>query len=381
MKTILVIEDEQAVRQTIKTTLEEQGFQVVDAADGLAGIEMLTTHHPDLVVCGIVIPECDGYAVLDALRHNDTTTGIPFIFLSSKSDKSDIRHGMNLGADDYLTKPFTDEDLLSAINARLDRQEAIAVPYQRDMKRAVDSLNQVAFYDPVTRLPNLIFLHQLLQEQLDRVQNQGISSDNWAIAVLNIHLSHQDWVARRNKLPLSEPLLRAVSARLKTTAEQNRAPFNGLVARVGSHQFALVLYNNDAARDLNELLNQLIADLEAPYEIEQYPVNIIAKIGGARFPQDGITSSTLLHRADIAVHHCVKSDDSVHQCYAQDMEAGYYRHKRLLGEIQSALDRGEFSLLYQPQLNTISERVTGAEALLRWQHPEFGQIAYEEFIT
>ncbi|MEB3211376.1 MAG: EAL domain-containing protein [Leptolyngbyaceae bacterium] len=381
MKTILVIDDEQAARQAIKNALEPKGFQVIDATNEPAGIEMVTTYHPDLVVCDVVMAEGDGYSVLDALRQDQSTTAIPFIFLSAKADKADIRQGMNLGADDFLTKPFTDEELLNAIHARLNRKEAIATPYQQELKRAIDSLNQVAFYDSVTRLPNLILLHQTLEEQLSRVNDQTLSLNNATIAVLNIHVLHQDWVARSNNLPLSEPLLRAIAKRLKTFAERSRAPFSGLVTRLGSHQFALVLYNDDTAHDMVDAINELMSALEAPYEIDQYPVKIVVKIGGARCPQDGLTASALFSRAEIAAHHCVSSDNARHQFYIQTMEADYYRYKRLLGDIQSAIDHNEFSLLYQPQLNTISERITGIEALLRWQHPELGQIAYDQFIA
>jgi EAL domain-containing protein (putative c-di-GMP-specific phosphodiesterase class I)/DNA-binding response OmpR family regulator len=380
MKTILVIEDDQAVCQAIKTTLEQQGFQVIEAASGTEGIERIASYHPDLVLCDADVPNSDGYAVLETIRQDDAATGTPFIFLSSQTDPSDIRRAMNLGADDYLTKPFTNDELLSSVKVRINRLAAIAAPYHQDMKRAIDSLNQVAFYDSVTRLPNLILLHQSLEEQLSRIKEQAISLDDWTIAVLNIHVLHQDWVARSNKLPLSEPLLRAIAKRLKTFAEQTRAPFNNLVTRLGSHQFALVLYNDDRKTDIFEAVNDLISALQAPYEIDQYPIKLIAKVGGARCPQDGLNASALFSRAEIAAHHCVQDKDTVHRFFVQAMEDDYYLYRQLVGDIQFAMERNEFQLLYQPQLNTISERITGVEALLRWQHPKFGQIAYDQFI-
>ncbi|MEM7771125.1 MAG: EAL domain-containing protein [Cyanobacteria bacterium P01_A01_bin.37] len=381
MKTILVVEDEKAICQDITNTLEDRGFQVVCAANGVEGMEMVSAYHPDLVVCDIVMPECDGYKVLSALRQDQTTNAIPFIFLSEKGEKPDIRQGMNLGADDYLTKPFTSDELLDAVDAQFNRQEAIAQPYKQEMKRAVDSLNHLAFYDSVTRLPNLILLHQTLQEELTRMNDTVDSSSKGVLAVLRIHLLHHDWVARSNKLSLSEPLLRAIAKRLTVFSERSDAPFKGLVARLGSSQFAIVLSNEGVLGTITSVLDELVCILEDPYEIDQQPVKIVAKMGGALCPNDGTNASALLSRAEIANHHCLNQSKNSYDFYAQEMESAYYLHKQLLGDIQSALDRSEFSLLYQPQVNTISERVTGLEALLRWQHPKLGQIPYKQFIA
>lgn len=125
MTKILVIEDERLVRHSILDTLENEGFQLIEAADGRAGLTWAREHKPDLIICDIMLPELDGYEVLTSLRQEPATALMPFIFLTAKADKADVRRGMELGADDYLTKPFTPAELLGAIAARLRRQEAI----------------------------------------------------------------------------------------------------------------------------------------------------------------------------------------------------------------------------------------------------------------
>jgi DNA-binding response OmpR family regulator len=118
-KKILLIEDNPDVRENTAEILGLAGYDVQAADNGKAGVELAQKDRPDLIICDIMMPELDGYGVLHILSKNDETAGVPFIFLTAKTEKTDIRKGMNLGADDYLTKPFDDTDLLNAIEARL----------------------------------------------------------------------------------------------------------------------------------------------------------------------------------------------------------------------------------------------------------------------
>ena len=131
MKKILVIEDEPEMRRNLLTILKLEKFQPVGAENGRAGLDAIKRDKPDLILCDVMMPELDGHGVLDALRKDEATASIPFIFLTAKGEKEDLRNGMKLGADDYLTKPVARLDLLEAINARLLRAEQQA---QREFK-------------------------------------------------------------------------------------------------------------------------------------------------------------------------------------------------------------------------------------------------------
>jgi DNA-binding NarL/FixJ family response regulator len=128
MKRILVIEDEPEMRRNLTTILRLENFDPLPAENGLVGVELAKRMKPDLILCDVMMPELDGYGVLAALRAEPATVTIPFIFLTAKGEKPDIRSGMNLGADDYLTKPVAKRDLLSAIRSRLERAIQQAVP-------------------------------------------------------------------------------------------------------------------------------------------------------------------------------------------------------------------------------------------------------------
>ncbi|WP_026452430.1 response regulator [Aequorivita capsosiphonis] len=119
MKTILLIEDDTALRENTAELLELSGYKVSTAPNGKIGIEKATRETPNIIICDIMMPEIDGYGVLEAMALNEKTTHIPFIFLSARTEHKEIRKGMDMGADDYLTKPFDEEELLSAVESRL----------------------------------------------------------------------------------------------------------------------------------------------------------------------------------------------------------------------------------------------------------------------
>ena len=123
MKKILVIEDEPEMRRNITTLLRYYDYEPIAAENGRHGIETARREKPDLILCDVMMPELDGHAVLQALQADATLARIPFIFLTAKGEKDDLRSGMNLGADDYLTKPVANADLVRAIEARLRRSE------------------------------------------------------------------------------------------------------------------------------------------------------------------------------------------------------------------------------------------------------------------
>lgn len=123
MKKILVIEDEPEMRRNLLTILKLEGFTASSAEDGRSGLQRVKTDQPDLVLCDVMMPGMNGHEVLEALREDPTTANIPLIFLTARGDKNDQRLGMNLGADDYLTKPVAKADLLNTIGARLKRAE------------------------------------------------------------------------------------------------------------------------------------------------------------------------------------------------------------------------------------------------------------------
>lgn len=119
MKSILVIDDNSDIRENIIEILELSGYKVFSAADGKEGVETAIKLRPDLIICDIMMPELDGYGVLQMIRNTEHMTNIPFIFLSAKAEKSDFRQGIELGANNYIKKPFDDYELINAVKAEI----------------------------------------------------------------------------------------------------------------------------------------------------------------------------------------------------------------------------------------------------------------------
>src|SRR5215468_6185830 len=128
-RTILIIDDHDDIRENIAEILSLGGYKTFTAENGKRGVEEAIKNKPDLIVCDIMMPELDGYGVLHLLRKNPETQFIPFIFLTAKTERSDLRKGMEMGADDYITKQFDDIELLNAIETRLKKNQVLEQNY------------------------------------------------------------------------------------------------------------------------------------------------------------------------------------------------------------------------------------------------------------
>lgn len=134
MTKILVIEDEPSIREELADWLQLEGYKVYEAADGCSGLAAAETHLPDLIICDIHMPKMDGYTVLLEMRANPRLNLVPFIFLTANVTRDSIREGMNLGADDYLTKPFTHAEIMNAVQSRLEKQRTLQTHVQGQLE-------------------------------------------------------------------------------------------------------------------------------------------------------------------------------------------------------------------------------------------------------
>ncbi|NWJ94473.1 MAG: response regulator [Chloroflexi bacterium] len=177
MKKILVIEDEELVRHSLIDVLEAEEFEVVSAENGMIGIGLVHKEKPDIIICDIMMPQLDGYGVLTALQQDPLTNTIPFIFLTAKADKADLRQGMQLGADDYLTKPFTRTELLNAVNTRLEKHNAIYSQLHTKIEELCDTLIEPVpdeFLAPLKAIKSAAFSLYEIDTTTRSVTNQEI---------------------------------------------------------------------------------------------------------------------------------------------------------------------------------------------------------------
>ncbi|MDE3235613.1 MAG: response regulator [Bacteroidota bacterium] len=151
-KKILLIEDNIDMRENTAEILQLANYNVITAVNGREGVELAEKEKPDLIICDIMMPVLDGYGVLHLLSKNESTAGIPFIYLTAKAERSDLRKGMEMGADDYLTKPFDDIELLNAIESRLKKSEILKKDFSKSLQGLNEFFNEVKGIDVLKKL-------------------------------------------------------------------------------------------------------------------------------------------------------------------------------------------------------------------------------------
>lgn len=176
MTTILIIEDDASIRHNIAEILTYEGYQTLEAENGRAGVEAALNHQPDLIICDVMMPELDGYGVLLEVRADPQTAALPFIFLTARADRSDMRKGMELGANDYLTKPFAPPELVAAVNAALERQQAIRREYDQKLDEMRENLLQSLPHELRTPLTSIIGFGEMLMLDYDVLERPQIHS-------------------------------------------------------------------------------------------------------------------------------------------------------------------------------------------------------------
>ncbi|MCS6792848.1 MAG: EAL domain-containing protein [Oscillatoriaceae bacterium SKW80] len=369
MRRILVIEDESVVRDNILEILDADDFEAIGAENGRIGVELAKEYIPDLILCDIMMPELDGYGVLDALKKDPKTATIPFIFLTAKADKADLRQGMNLGADDYLTKPFRRQELLKAIAARLEKQTAVVHRYNTELKQIEERLNYLINYDNLTNLPN----QQLLRARLQQLMLQA-NRQQQTLAVLSLDIDRFSRINETLGHTIGNQLLKAVAHRLRSCLGSTHT-----IARFNSDQFVIIL-SPSTSPDASRIAKILLDVLAEPFLLQGQEIFLTASIGIALYPNDSKDIDNLLQHADAALFHARQQGGHQYQFYKPEMKGYLSRLLAIEAGLHYALERSELKVYYQPQIDLQTRRIVGAEALLRWQHPELGFVSPAEFI-
>lgn len=190
MKTILVIEDELFIRESICDVLELEGYQTLAAANGKLGVEMAQDYLPDLILCDVSMPEMNGYEVLESLQKMQKTSLIPFIFLTARTTQADQRHGMNLGADDYLVKPCTANELLKAIATRFEKQLLVQTQTETKLNRLRDSITQSLPHELYTPLNGILGFAELLFRESETLDQSEVQEIGEVIYTSGLRLHH-----------------------------------------------------------------------------------------------------------------------------------------------------------------------------------------------
>ncbi|WP_017720852.1 putative bifunctional diguanylate cyclase/phosphodiesterase [Kamptonema formosum] len=372
MKKILVIEDEDTIRENILDLLEAENFEGFGADNGLAGVKLARERQPDLILCDLMMPVIDGYRVLTLLRAEPATASIPFIFLTALGDRAHMRTGMELGADDYLTKPCRPDELLRAIQTRLEKQEAMQQHYMAEIQRASDKLNDLLYCDSLTQLPNRLSL----AERFSQILNSCAPTDTGKlIPVLCVGLDRFNRINDTFGHERGDLLLKDFAQRLTASLDTGAT-----AARLNGDQFAILLPPADKKQDAASVAQTIQDSLSQPFLSDSQEVFLTASTGIALHPRDGTSLEKLLQHASQGMHLAKQHGGNQYQFYTAAFLSATPDDLTLETDLRYALERDEFQVYYQPQVSLETGEIAGAEALLRWHHPKRGLISPARFI-
>lgn len=379
MTTILIIEDDDIVRKLVRKILVREGYQVMEASDGNSGTQLAQDKQPDLIICDIMMPQLNGYQVLELLQCNQETEAIPFIFLTAKAEKQHMRQGMQLGADDYLTKPFTKSELLGAISARLTKYSSLKQRYAGQSDGIDTQLNQLTNRDTLTNLPTQLALRDLFSQILQnsaQLKKTTNGDGTYLVPVFCIGLDRFQRVIATLGYEAVTTLFQAIAKRIKTIVGSR-----GVVVRLSGNDFCVILNAIDSKQSVLNFAQVLIDGFKEPFALEGQQIFIGISVGMAIYPRDNLDVSDLLQNANKAMLQSRKKGGNQYQLFTAAFNVGKANLISLETDLRYAIKREEIEVHYQPKMDLQSGKITGAEALLRWYHPNRGTVSPDQFIA
>ena len=379
MTTILIIEDDDIVRKLVRKILVREGYQVMEASDGNSGTQLAQKKQPDLIICDIMMPQLNGYQVLELLQCNQETEAIPFIFLTAKAEKQHMRQGMQLGADDYLTKPFTKSELLGAISARLTKYSSLKQRYAGQSGGVDTQLNQLTSRDTLTNLPTQLALRDLFSQILQnsaQLKKTSSGEGSHLVPVFCIGLDRFQRVIATLGYELVTKLFQAIAQRIRDIVGSQ-----GVVVRLSGDDFCVLLNAIDSKQSVLNFAQILIDGFKEPFALESQQIFIGISVGMAIYPRDNLDVSDLLQNANKAMLQSRKKGGNQYQLFTAAFNVGKANLISLETDLRYAIKREEIEVHYQPKMDLQSGKITGAEALLRWYHPNRGTVSPDQFIA
>ncbi|NER36529.1 MAG: EAL domain-containing protein [Oscillatoria sp. SIO1A7] len=377
MTKILVVEDNLEIRGNVVDLLEAEDFEVMEAENGLKALELLAEDKNfELIICDVMMPEMDGHGLLQNLRQNPATANIPFIFLTAKGERSDIREGMNLGADDYLSKPFTNKELIEAIQARLDR----SARQKQQLEKAIEEL-ALDNLDSLTGLPG-----QSALEGEDGYFERAIASRDGK-SLLPFLLLGLDGFARINYAigySNGDIILQQVAERLKNFTENLVAIYETekALVRLSGDEFAILLPPTDRQSGAVALAEKLLKVITQPFDANGKSIPLTGTIGMAFYPQ-APSLEELRRQASVAMGEAKRAGGNRCQIYSP-RRFGVDASKEEL-QLASLLRRvwegKQFKVLYQPRVDIRKRKTIGVGAVVHWEDPRKGPLSSEKILA
>jgi diguanylate cyclase (GGDEF)-like protein len=359
MHNVLLIEDNPGDARLIREMIAEDPnapFHIHCAERLAQGLERLSAGETGLVLLDLSLPDSLGLETFAKVYAHSPT--VPIIVLTGNDDQNVALSAVKSGAQDYLIK------------GRLDRELLVrSMQYSIERKRYQVQLEHQANYDALTGLPNRNLLHDRLRQS---VYGQRLPR---AVAVVFIDLDHFKFVNDSLGHSIGDELLKAMGERLRLTLREGDT-----VARLGGDEFVLILNDQSSEDVIYRGMQRITAQLAEPIEIDGKELVVTCSAGISLYPQDGTDVDTLLKNADAAMYRAKEHGRNNFQFYTAEMNERVNERLALENALRRAIERNELLLHYQQRVDLRTGAIIGAEALVRWMHPEWGLVRPARFI-
>ncbi len=368
---LLLIDDDEVDRMAVIRTLKKgttNVSEVITAATAAEGLELASREQFDAILLDYRLPDQDGLAVLQTLRCGNFESGT-VVMLSHQEDETLAERCLEAGAQDFLLKnEVNGRRLLRAVRQARQRYQI-----QEALNRSREQLLELAVHDPLTGLLNRRGFDNAMKKELARAQR----SDSTELALLLLDLDDFKSVNDIHGHAAGDLLLIEVAQRLNTVIRDN-----DYLCRLGGDEFVIVMTLLEHEEQAVELADRIFSILQQPIQIgtEMADQSVTASIGIALLDGSDDHTEDLLRCADIAMYHAKKTGRNQCQYYSSALQQLVQSRIRIKNDLSVALERNEFKIFYQAQFNASDRSLGGAEALLRWQHPQLGLLSPDVFM-
>ncbi|HET7133424.1 MAG TPA: diguanylate cyclase, partial [Gammaproteobacteria bacterium] len=357
---ILLVEDDADDAEFLRLSLSQHnGTAHVTRAGRLAdAVTALDTGEFDVVLLDLNLPDGRGVECVDKIQAADAV--LPIVVLSGQGDEDYAVEILNRGVQDYLVKWEGDGRIILR-----------AIRYAIERKRAELRLNYLARYDALTHIPN----RQYLCEQLGHATLRAVRRGQ-TMALLLLDLDRFKTVNETLGHEAGDMLLREVVQRLTSSARDG-----DVLARLGGDEFAVLLEDVEGPLDVEAAARRIGGAFQQPFQVGGREVSMTVSVGITVCPVDSTDPVALLNNADIAMYRAKEQGRNTFKFFKPSMHDEILSHHRVETDLKDAIARGQFALLYQPQLRLADHRIDAVEALLRWNHPERGRMSPGDFLS
>jgi diguanylate cyclase (GGDEF)-like protein len=401
---ILIVDDISDNRTILTRRFQRRGFDVVEADNGLTAIELIDQTPFDVVLLDVMMPGIDGIETLKRIRGQRSASALPVIMVTAKSESANIVDALELGANDYVTKPVDFAVALARVNTQISRKRAeqqvarvngelrkanedLEHRVEERTRRLIDANQRLkveiadreesqarsqylAYHDSLTGLGNRLLFKEQLEEAL-----KDVSVTPHPLAVLFLDLDGFKAVNDTLGHSVGDLLLKSVAAKLRDIL-----PRTDRIARLGGDEFAILQMSAAQPASSIALAEKIIEIIGEPCSVDGHDVTVGASVGVAVAHPGDMNTENFLKSADLAMYSAKSEGRGTYRMFDPEMDAVVQTRRLLERDMRTALAQDRFRLYYQPLVNLQTKKVTAFEALMRWEHPERGAVPPSEFI-